>query len=451
MMNQKKRKEGQMSKIGLVIGREYTSRVKKKSFLILTLLVPLLIGGMGFLAVWLGMESDKHQKVLVSDPRNLCDAKIFISHDENPPATFYFTEEMVMREDFENMEKYQEYDVFIALDPDVITNKTIRGVTREKISGSTHRYIAKKLEMRLEEYFALDEGIPLDKYRKIKQSYKFKTSLVGEDPEDAGCSPEEIGQGVGLGFSVMIYIFLMVYGGMVMRGVMEEKQGRVVEIVVSSVRPFDLMFGKIIGIGLVGLTQFVIWFVVISAVMIFVQPLLIGEMAAAPEMGVGMMPEDVAAQMSEMNCVYVALYDYINWPVLLIMFVIYFIGGYLLYGSLFAIVGAAADSESDTQQLVIPIMIPLTFVYILSFSMIGDPEASSAIWGSHVPLSSPIIMLQRIGSGTVVIWEVLLSLSLLVATFIFTTYLAGKVYRVGILMYGKKVTWKEIFKWMRYK
>lgn len=440
-----------MSKIGLVIGREYTSRVKKKSFLILTILVPLLVAGMGFLAVWLGMENEKHQRVLISDPRNLCDAKIYVSQDENPPATFYFTEEMVYREDFENLEKYKDYDVFIALDPDVITNKTISGVTREKLSSNTHRYIAKKLEMRLEEYFAIDEGIPIDTYRKIKQSYKFETFLVGEDPADAGCNPEEIGQGVGLGFSVMIYIFLMVYGGMVMRGVMEEKQGRVVEVIVSSVRPFDLMLGKIIGIGLVGLTQFFIWFVVVTAVMLFVQPLLIGEMAATPEMGAGMIPEDVAAQMSEMNCVYAALYDYINWPMLIVMFVVYFIGGYLLYGSLFAIVGAAADSEADTQQLVIPIMIPLTFVYILSFSMIGDPESATALWGSHVPLSSPIIMLQRIGSGTVAFWEVLISLIILTGTFIFTTYLAGKVYRVGILMYGKKVTWKEIIKWMKHK
>lgn len=237
-----------------------------------------------------------------------------------------------------------------------------------------------------------------------------------------------------------------------MRGVMEEKQGRVVEVIVSSVRPFDLMFGKIIGIGLVGLTQFLIWFGVVFILMIVVQPMFIDQMAVSQmDLGTQMIPEDVAAQMAEMNCIYAALYDYINWPMLLIMFVIYFVGGYLLYGSLFAIVGAAADSEADTQQLVIPIMIPLTFVYILSFSMIGDPESSTAIWGSYVPLSSPIIMLQRIGSGTVLIWEVIISLVILAGTFIFTTYLAGKVYRVGILMYGKKATWKEIFKWMKHK
>ena len=235
-----------------------------------------------------------------------------------------------------------------------------------------------------------------------------------------------------------------------MRGVMEEKQGRVVEIIVSSVKPFELMFGKIIGIGLVGLTQFLIWFVIVTIVMLTVQPMLVSEMAAVqPDMGAQMLPEEVVAQMSEMNCVYAAIYDYINWPLLLIMFVVYFVGGYLLYGSLFAIVGAAADSESDTQQLVIPIMIPLTFVYILSFSMIGDPESLTAIWGSHVPLSSPIIMLQRIGSGTVELWEVIISLIILGATFIGTTYLAGKVYRIGILMYGKKASWKEIFKWMK--
>lgn len=437
-----------MSKIGLVIGREYSSRVKKKSFIILTILVPILIGGFSVLAMWLGMEENKHYKVLVSDPANLCDAKIYIGQDENPPATFYFSSDMILREDFENQEKYEEYDMFIALDPDVITNKTILGVYREKVSNNAQSYISKKLEMRLEEYFAADEGIPIEKYRKIKQSYKFQTQKIGQTEE---CDPAEIGQGVGMGFSIMIFIFLMVYGGMVMRGVLEEKTGRVVEIVVSSVKPFELMMGKIIAVGLVGLTQFLIWFVLIFVILIAIQPFFAGGIdPAALQASPGMISPEELSQMSSENCVRDAIFYYINWPALLILFVLYFIGGYLLYGSLFAIVGAAADSETDTQQLIIPVMMPLMFVYIFSFSILGNPDGAGAIWGSHIPFSSPIIMLQRVAAGTVSLWEVIISLVILAATFILTTYLAAKVYRVGILMYGKKASWKEIFKWLKY-
>jgi ABC-2 type transport system permease protein len=150
------------------------------------------------------------------------------------------------------------------------------------------------------------------------------------------------------------------------------------------------------------------------------------------------------------NCVQEAIYNFINWPVLMVLFVIYFIGGYLLYGSLFAIVGAASDSEADTQQLMIPVLIPLMFVYFLSFSIIGNADGAAAIWGSQIPFSSPIIMLQRVATGTVGIWEVVISLILLTGTFILTTYLAGKVYRVGILLYGKKASWREIIKWIRH-
>lgn len=439
-----------MSKIGLIIGREYSSRVKKKSFIILTILVPLLIGGGSFLALWLGMEETKHVKVLISDPGNLCDAKIFVAQDEKPPATFYFSNDFILREEFEEQEKYQEYDMFIALDPDVITNKTILGVTRDKVGNNTQAYISKKLELRLEEYFAADEGIPLEKYRKIKQSYKFQTQKIGQTEE---CDPAEIGQGVGMGFSVLIFIFLIVYGGMIMRGVLEEKTGRVVEIIVSSVKPFELMMGKIIAIGLVGITQFVIWFILIFGIMLFIQPFFAGGIdpaALQAATGPGMVSPEELSQMANENCVRDAIYHYINWPMLLILFVVYFIGGYLLYGSLFAIVGAAADSETDTQQLMIPVMIPLMFVYFISFSILGNPDGAAAIWGSQIPFSSPIIMLQRVAAGTVSFWEVVISLVLLTGTFILTTLLAAKVYRVGILMYGKKASWKEIFKWLRH-
>lgn len=442
------RKEAAMSKIRLVIGREYKSRVKKKSFIILTILIPILAGGLSALAMWLGQEEEKHYKVLISDPANICDAKIYISPDEEPPATFYFTNDFIEDDTiFAENERYQEYDVLVALDPDVITNKTILAKYRDHLSPSAERWIGKKLETRLEEFFALDEGIPLDQYRRINQGYKFQTQqlMKGED-----CDAEEIGQAVGMGFSVLIFMFLIIYGGMVLRGVLEEKTGRVVEIVVSSVKPFELMMGKIIAVGLVGLTQFFIWFVMIFAILIAIQPMFAGTVdPAALQTGAMIDGAQMPVQETE-NCVRDAIYHFINWPLLLTLFVIYFIGGYMLYGSFFAIVGAAADTESDTQQLIIPILIPLMFVYFVSFSIMGNPDGAAAIWGSQIPFSSPIIMLQRVGANTVSIWEVIISLILLTATFIFTTYLAGKVYRTGILMYGKKASWREIIKWLKH-
>jgi ABC-2 type transport system permease protein len=436
-----------MSKIKLVIGREYTSRVKKKSFIILTILVPVLAGGLSVLAMWMGQEEVKHYKVLVSDEGNLCDSKIFIGQDEEPPATFYFTNEFITDSMFMEQERFEEYDVLVALSALVITNKKIGAAYRGKLSATAERWIGKKMELRLEEYFALDEGVPLDQYRRINQGYSFFVYELGKKED---CNEEEIGQAVGMGFSVLIFMFLMIYGGMVLRSILEEKTGRVVEIVVSSVKPFELMMGKIIAVGLVGLTQFFIWFLMIFIILMAIQPMFAA--AIDPEaMQAGAMLDggQIQAEVTQ-NCVRDAIYYFINWPLLLTLFVVYFIGGYLLYGSFFAIVGAAADTESDTQQLIIPIIMPLMFVYFVSFSIMGNPNGAVAIWGSHIPFSSPIIMLQRVGANTATIWEVIISLLILTGTFIFTTYLAGKVYRTGILMYGKKASWREIIKWLRH-
>lgn len=436
-----------MSKIGLVIGREYKSKVKTKSFVILTLLIPILIVGLSIAGMWIGQEEEKQYKVLVGDPMNLCQENIFIGQDEDPPATFYFTGEMIDDTTFVEDERFDEYDMYVSLSGNVITNKTINAVAKEEITANAERWIGKKLELRLEEYFALDENVPLETYRRINQGYAFHVGVYG-DTEEANL--EEIGQIVGMAFSILIFMFMMVYGGMVLRSILEEKTGRVVEIIVSSVKPFELMMGKIIAVGLVGLTQFFVWFVMIFVALIAVQPYFAGSIEPDAMQAGGMLDDAALQAEASKNLFRDAIYYYIQWGPLLLAFLLYFIGGYLLYGSLFAIVGAAADTEADTQQLIIPVIIPLMFVYFLSFSIIGNPDGAAAIWGSQIPFSSPIIMLQRIGAGTVSGWEVIISLVLLICTFIFTTYLAGKVYRTGILMYGKKASWKEIIKWLRH-
>lgn len=440
-----------MSKIGLIIQREYTSRVKKTAFIVLTVLVPILIVGLMFLAMWLGMEEQKHVRVLVADPRNLCDSRIPIGVDEkNPPASFDFYADYVDSAMFASNKDMQKYDVLITLNPTVITNKTITGIYREEPSAEAKDYIHDKIELRLEEYFALDKGISLDEYRQIRQRMKFVLKSF-DDSHDK--SIRDKAQMIGLAFSIFIFMFILIYAAQVMRGVIEEKTSRVVEIIVSSVKPFELMMGKIIAVGLVGLTQFLIWVVLISVLLIGVQSFIFKDIltpenwqdqaAVIGEISTGMETATMRSEWAEV------FFNYVNWPLLIIMFLIYFIGGYLLYGSLFAMIGSAVDSETDTQQLMLPVMMPLMFTYIVSIMIQGNPDGATAVWLSHIPLSSPIIMLQRIAAGIVPIWEVIISLVILTISFIGTTYLAGKIYRVGILMYGKKTTWKELFKWMR--
>lgn len=443
-----------MSKIGLVIGREYSSRVKKKSFIVLTILIPLLFGLAALAAIWLGVKDQKHLKVLISDPLDVCQSKIFVAPGENPPATFYFTAEDLNGVNYDR-EDLKTYDIIIGISPTVFTNKKIKLHYREEPNLNAQKYISKKLDLRLEEYFAIQEGISLETYRKIKQAYSIEmediTTMNLSDEEKEMAANKTARQAVGFGFSIFIFLFLIIYASQVMRGVLEEKTSRVVEIVVSSVRPFDLMMGKIAAVGLVGITQFFIWILMVFLILLGIQYFALPEIDPAAFQAMGPVPQGMdGTAVGTDNEVALLIFEQINWPIMLTLFVLYFIGGYLLYGSLFAIVGAASDSETDTQQLIIPVMIPLMFVYFVSFSIIGNAEGQAAVWGSQIPFSSPIIMLQRVAAGTVEPIEVIISLIVLTATFILTTYLAAKVYRVGILMYGKKASWKEIYKWLKH-
>ncbi|UKN01255.1 ABC transporter permease [Paracrocinitomix mangrovi] len=447
-----------MSKLGLIISREYSSRVKKKGFVVLTLLVPVLLGIITVALIYITSKDQKHLKVLLSDPDNICGEDIYVGPNENPPATFYFTTENLEQTNFNEREDLKQFDMIIGVKSSVITNKKIAMYYRDKKPNSNaQNYIVTKISGELEEYFAEKEGVSLATYRRINQAYDFELA----DMKYFNMNEDEIAfeksktkrQGVGLFFSVFIFVFLMIYASLVMRSVLEEKTSRVVEIIVSSVRPFELMLGKIIAVGLVGITQFAGWIILTILILIGIQAFLLPEIdpASIQAMTENAIPAGMDGNLAgTSNEIADLIYNGINWPIMLTLFVVYFFCGYLLYASLFAMVGAAADSEADTQQLIIPIMMPLMAVYFISFTIIGEPDGATALWGSQIPFSSPIIMLQRVAAGSVSGWEVIISLLLLIATFIFTTFLAGKVYRTGILMYGKKASWKEIIKWLRY-
>jgi ABC-2 type transport system permease protein len=260
---------------------------------------------------------------------------------------------------------------------------------------------------------------------------------------------------VGLAFGVIIYLFIFLYGVQVMRGVIEEKTSRIVEVIVCSVKPFQLMMGKIIGIALVGLTQFLIWVLLTGTLVVVFQYVFFSEF-----LDPGMVSDQIQAaqtmnqpdQVQQGLSLTDSVIHRINWPLMIGLFLFYFLGGYLLYAALFAAVGAAVDSETETQQFMIPVTIPLTIAYVFATTIAMNPESPMAYWMSIIPLFSPVVMLVRVavgvGDGGIEYTDVLLSAVLLIAGFIGTTWVAARIYRVGILMYGKRTNYRELFKWL---
>ena len=292
----------------------------------------------------------------------------------------------------------------------------------------------------------------------IKTNVNIRT-IIWQDDGGEKESHSELAMITGYIGGFLIYFFIFLFGAQVMRGVIEEKSSRVVEIIVSSVRPFQLMLGKIVGIGLVGLTQFLLWVALSFTLVLLAQQIFFAELGTPSSETV--VPEDLFSSSTLQQSQPIGAEDAgriteifssisaINFGVMLGSFLFYFLGGYLLYASLFASIGSAVDSETDTQQFMLPITIPLILSIIVMMNAIMNPEGPVAFWFSIIPFTSPIIMMARIPFG-VPVWEVALSGGLLVATFILTTWLAGKIYRTGILMYGKKVNYKELWKWIRY-
>lgn len=443
-----------MNNLGLIINREYTSRVKKKSFLILTILVPILAVGFMFGAMWLTLEKDKKVNVLIADPAGWCNAQIFQNPNENLDKNieFSFYENYIDSVDvFMKGEQFQDYDILVWLTEKVPANRRVPVFYREQPSLKTEHYIQNRVEARLMEYFALKKtNLSKDQYRDIKQSFDFRF-LDGNDPTGSDYSMEKVY--VGFGFSILTYMFVFIYSMQVMRGVIEEKTNRVIEILISSVKPFQLMMGKIIGIGLVGLTQFIIWLVLSGIGMMVLRLYIFTDMSDPSNwntdaMNSGLVESNMAIQSSEFAYLF---YEGINWPLMISSFLIYFIGGFLLYSAIFAAIGAMVDSETDTQQLVLPVTAPLILGYIVAAMMISNPSSEIGTWFSMIPFTSPVVMMMKIAQGTTEIWQYIVSVILLFGTFIATTWLAAKIYRIGILMYGKKATWKEVLKWVKYK
>lgn len=450
-----------MSQIGLIISREYMTRVKSKSFIIMTFLGPLLFAGIMVSAIWVSQVDDTVHNVLVIDHAGL------VSMDApggglEPRFKDYFKPSDNLSYQFSKSRPADSsfvsgpYSLMVEIDDGIYETKKgylfYKKVPSLQVSGSIEKQIQGSLEqLKVTENLA----ISFEEYKKLKLSVSLVQKDIEKQDED---SLKQEQAAVGMFFAVIIFFFIFLHGAQVMRGVIEEKTNRIVEVIVSSVRPMQLMLGKIFGIGLVGLTQFVMWialsFIILSIGELvfnagYLNPASIVEAQQAGQI-VGGQPDFY--QTLAQNEAFSVLMR-INWPVMILLFIFYFVGGYLLYGSLFAAVGAAVDSETDTQQFMTPVMLPLFFAYFVAIMSVNNPEGQGATIFSIVPLTSPPVMMIRASMGISgdMIWQLILSMVLLIAAFIFTTWVASRIYRVGILMYGKKPSWKELGKWIFYK
>ena len=439
-----------MSKISLIIKREYTTRVMKKSFIILTLLTPLLFVGMIFMIVWLsGIKDNKIKKIAVIDNTHLY--KDILKSNES--YLFEYVDAPIDKIKEQNTEK-SEYVALLnitndlKIQPDAATlysDKQVNVELKDYVSGLLNKYIE---QQKLASY-----NIPnlKEMVEKSHTEIDLKTIKWGENGKEKVGSAE-LALGIGMLSAMIIYMFIVIYGAQVMSGVVQEKTNRIVEVIISSVKPFELMMGKIIGIAMVGLTQFFMW-VILSLLLFFVGSTLVGITnfdvnALQHTSSISSQTISAAQNPTEIQHIFTMLgsFDYVQ---IFVLFVIYFLGGYLLYASLFAAVGSAVDNETDTQQFSLPIMLPIIFGIYAGIFSAQNPDGPLAMWCSMIPFTSPIVMMVRLPFG-VPIWQIIISLSILILSFIGTTWMAGKIYRTGILMYGKKTTWKELLKWLRY-
>ncbi|MEZ4799329.1 MAG: ABC transporter permease [Flavobacteriales bacterium] len=447
-----------MNKILLIIKREYLVRVKKKSFIIMTLLGPLLFAGLMIGAVFVALSDSTQHNVLIVDPagylikQEVADYKA--SGLERPrfkdteDLTYEFTTITPTEEEFKN----SHHSLWVQLDSVSYGDGMCEFYVKKLPSLEVQNRIQEELEASLEQWRVKKFGMDWKTYQSVKQGVTLNTHNV-EKP-DSGEHLREMA-GVGFGFSLIIYMFIFIYGVQVMRGVIEEKTNRIIEVIISSVKPFQLMMGKIIGIGLVGLTQFVLW-VVFSGIAVVVIGMVMGTSAEVPGNLNGEMIANpgVGGSMSLIeNSEPVSFLLNVPWMQLIFAFLFYFIGGFLLYASLFAAIGAAVDQDTDTQQFMPFVTIPLVFGFIVSEFLWQNPEGTTGTIFGILPLTSPVVMMVKTAMGwnSSNVWELIVSMLLLIGAFVGTVWVAGRIYRVGILMYGKKATYKELWKWVRYK
>ena len=437
-----------MNKTGLIIKQEYLRRVRKKSFILLTLFTPLLMAALVFVPLWLASaKGDDVRRVAIIDRTG------------NYAPLFTNSDNYLFMDTDKSLEEYranEQKDIFAILHitDDLLVNPRAAALYSEKqIPGDLSRIVDQTLTKQMESDKLASFQIPdLDKIIKDSRvQFQIQTIKWGKDGSESSSSGM-IAHLIGIFSTIIIYMFIMMYGAMVMQGVSEEKTNRIAEIMVSSVRPFSLMMGKVAGIGLVGLTQLFLWGL-LTLILIGTGGLLFGGfnggLDATMQQGMAMSPSMNAVEYQQ-GMEWILQLQSFNFVEIFFFFVVYFIGGYLLYASLFAAIGSAINSPEDSQQFMAPITILLIFALYAGIYSADNPDGPLAFWCSLIPFTSPVVMLMRI-PYEIPMWEKLLSVTLLYATSVSFIWLAARIYRVGILMYGKKPHIKEIIRWVTYR
>jgi len=437
-----------MNKIWLIIKREYLTRVRKKTFLLTTILTPLLFAGIFGVVIYMTIKSITHEKIAVVDPQGYLKSSL----ESGKSVTYNFVADV----DTGNFVARGYSAVLYAPNTSINNTDNFRLVTQKSLNRIANTRIERDISRALENNM-ISQELKVDPKRI--DSIKTRAKEVGLDTIKKGESglkdtSFDVANGIGYAISFLIYITLFVYGAMVMRGVMEEKTNRIAEVIVSSVRPFQLMMGKILGIGAVGLTQFLIWIILMGVISTVLTSLIPADVMQQAQQASEQIPGQSQQGSEALRNLAIAQKSLstINWPLVIGCFIFYFIGGYLFYAALFAAVGSAVNEDpQDAQSLMFPITMPIVLAIVIMINAINDPGGSLATWSSMVPFFSPIVMMARVPFGvpdTVPYWQLILSMLLLIAGFLFTTWLSAKIYRTGILLYGKKPTFKEMAKWI---
>ncbi|MCW3804364.1 ABC transporter permease [Plebeiibacterium marinum] len=439
-----------MNKILLIINREYLTRVRKKSFIIMTLLSPLIFAGMIVVPGWLNTQKDTKEKIIAIEDMTGLYQDVF----ENTDYIKYQYQHK--KEAIEKKEALQKgFEALLVINSNLLQNPSdVQLISEGQITMNVQNNIKHQLNTYLRNEKLSSYKIDgLDE--KIKEVNNLRVDLqtirLDEDGKEKQSSAM-FAMIIGMVSALLIYMFMLMYGTQVMRGVIEEKTNRIVEVMISSVKPFQLMMGKIIGIGLVALTQFGLWVILTLAVIFTLQNFVFNpepqqiqqtmEMAQNNQISQASQTQEAAAKFNEV----MTIIEDANIAGIIALFLFYFIGGYLIYSALFAAIGSAIDNETETQQFVMPILLPLILSIYVAMAAFNNPHGDIAFWFSVIPFTSPVVMMSRIPFD-VPTWELVLSMAILACSFLILTWFAGRVYRTGILMYGKKVSYKEIWKW----
>ncbi len=443
-----------MKKIRIIIAREYITRVRKKSFILMTIIGPILMAALFIVPVWIStLEDNEVKKIAVVDSSRLF---IHLLPETEKIKFDYLTNISLLQA--EKLIGTNNYYAVLYIPSIVLSTPIVTLSSPKQPSLQLRMHILSALKSQIESFKLIKNNIDPEVIQSVKTDVKVSVVKLNDDGTREVKS-SDLQMILGFIGGLLIYFFIFLYGSQVMRGVIEEKSNRIVEVILSSVKPFQLMMGKIIGIALVGLTQFVLWaFLTFSLVttlsaILLKNTTIVEQQIAAQSIMQKQSTVDMKAEknfdFNELSAVFDTI-KLIDFGVMIFSFLFYFIFGYLMYSALFAAIGGAVDNEADTQQFMLPITIPLILSIVLMSNITTNPEGPIAFWFSMIPLTSPVVMMMRIPFG--VPWiEVFISGILLILTFIFTTWLAGKIYKTGILLYGKKVTYKDLYQWIKNK